>query len=61
MVDKVLVGARKPVVDDPVEVSLFSRELDIDPVTILCDDRSRSPIEIRSSAVCKRRRRRKTC
>jgi hypothetical protein len=32
MVDEVLIGACETIVDDPVEVSFYRSELDVDPV-----------------------------
>jgi len=46
MVDEILVCTWKIVVNDPVEVTLFGRELDVDPVGIRVNNSSRSPVQI---------------
>lgn len=51
-VDKVLVCAWEVVVDDPMEIALQGRELDVDPVGARVGDGSGSPGKIRGSAIC---------
>ena len=51
MIDEVLIRSMETVVNDPVEVTFNSRELDVDPVTALVEYRSREPLKVRGGSI----------